>query len=112
MTVTSKKEMGNHLRASLVSKSRYEMTCSPTRHQPKFSEGGFAEREERTRMDLHVATQATQTPDWIVKRRKFMVNCLPETTNWGSEVRHVWRSQKKSRGRTLFTTVMRMLATQ
>jgi hypothetical protein len=82
MTETRRKEMGNHLRASLMSQSRKVITYE--------GEGGECHREceadhqregERTLSRLAVTTHPTQTTDWIVKRRKFMLNCFPDTTN-------------------------------
>lgn len=54
------KLMGNHIFASRASKSRKDMR----------------------RMRFAEATQRTETVDCMQSRRKVMLNCRPETTNY------------------------------
>ena len=61
MTLTSRKLMGNHALASFMSNSRKEM-------MPSF---------------FTTKTHDTHTVDCQQRRRKFMLNWLPDTTNWG-----------------------------
>src|SRR5882762_7550651 len=59
MTLTRRKLIGNHILASCMSKLRNEIT-------PIF---------------FTTMTHATQTEDWMHKRKKFMEKLRPETTN-------------------------------
>lgn len=71
MTTTSKKEIGNHLLASDVSKSRYWINYVDLKRQEEKSkfetkdegEGRGGDGFERTRSDFEIATQVTQTAD-------------------------------------------------
>jgi hypothetical protein len=65
---------------------------------------------EMTPALLTTVTHATQTIDWIVRSRKFIEKCAPDTTNYfHSSVRN---DASTDGVLTLFTTVIRMEARQ
>lgn len=93
MTETSKNEIGNHFRASFMSKSLNVINCPSPKRQCRRMQTGKGE-SKLTPNRFEAVTHRTQTMDCIARSKKFIVKCWPDTTNCCKSVQRFSHRQK------------------